>query len=151
VRNVGERKGHMKANRINLVAPVRQALIDAGYSTVKVVAAVNAELGNLGGEISAAKLGGGRATGKLTEYAVSESVTTKYTGKLTDGLHFDAWHTKIEAAEKVAQFRHVDIPGQFVDWLNKFAKADVQPLPSTPAVNGAEVKPAKVKAAPVPA
>jgi hypothetical protein len=151
----GSAKDKMKANRINLVAPVRQALINAGYSTVKVVSAVNAELGKLGGEVSAAKLGGGRLTGKATEYRVSESVTTAYSGKLTDGLHFDAWHTKIESANKVAEFETVAIPARFLPWLNKFATADKEPAPASnpapsdvPAVNGAEVKPGKGKVKP---
>ncbi len=109
----------MKANRINLVTPVRVALIELGISTVQVVDAVNADLGNLTGEVTNEKTGAGRTVEKGTHYAVSTSQSVKHTGKLTMPLLFDAWHSKIEAANKVASFERVEIPRIFGDWLAK--------------------------------
>jgi hypothetical protein len=128
----------MNAKRINLVECVRVSLTEAGYSTVKVVNAVNAELGRLavtkGG--SEAKLGDGRVT--KTEYRVTEDLgSVAYKGGKTPGLVFDAWHSAIAKANKVAEMDAAPIPAHFSAWLQSM-KADVIPAaPIAPAVETA--------------
>lgn len=107
----------MQAKRINLILPVRQALIDAGISTVRVVNAVNAELGALEATGGTLKLGSGTVTKKA--YRVTETVSTKFEGRKTVPLVFDAWHSKLEAAFKVARFETVGLPVVCKEWLEK--------------------------------
>lgn len=144
----------MKANRLNLVSPVRQALIAGGFSVVKVVNAVNAALGDLHVELKAEKTGVGRLTnmgekskGEPTyKVGISQSGTAE--GKMTLPLLFDAWHGKIEAAHKLCEFDSVTLPKRLSDWVGEFAKAEVTPVvpaPTTPKT------PASKAAAPVAA
>ena len=108
--------------RINLVSCVRAALIEQGISTVKVVDAVNSAIGGLEAIKATDKLGAGSVTKKA--YKVTHAVSTQYGGKITMPLLFDAWHSKIEAACKVAVFDTVGIPAVFKDWLAKMAKTE---------------------------
>lgn len=107
----------MAASRINLVNPVRQALINSGYSTVKVINAVNAALGQLASKGSEAKTGNGSLS--KDTYKVSVTSTEKFVGTRTVPLAFDAWHSAIERAHKIAQFECVDLPEVFNEWLEK--------------------------------
>lgn len=118
----------MKANRLNLCGVVRHSLRAAGYSTVAVVNAVNAQLGKLAVEANPAKTGGSSANVKKQTFRVSVSQSAKATGKLNTPLLFDAWHTQIEKAEALARFDSVALPAQFTEWMNGFAKADAKAL-----------------------
>lgn len=142
----------MNAKRINLVACVRAALESAGYSTVAVVNAVNAELGRLeqgkGGKD--ASLGDGKLT--KSEYKVTEQLgSTNWHGARTPGLEFDAWHSAMAKANKIGEMDSCFIPTKFTAWL-QFAKA---PALAAPAAGPIAVDPAlAAKAnskAPVPA
>jgi len=117
----------MKAERINLCSVVRASLIAAGYSTVKVVGAVNSALGELKAAKETARAGDGKHN-KRMEFSITESVTTKYTGKLTTPLLFDEWHSQIAKAEKIAKFDSVSVPPVFTQWLDKFAKGKAEEL-----------------------
>lgn len=105
--------------RINLITCIRVALLDSGYSTVKVVAAVNAALGELKKSKETEKLGSGAANTKRGQYGVTLSVSQKWEGKLTLPLHFDAWHGAVERANKIAEIDMVSIPSVFLVWLDK--------------------------------
>jgi hypothetical protein len=108
----------MNAKRINLIGCVLAGLADAGYSSVKVVSAVNSELGRLqvGKGGSEAKLGDGRLT--KSEYKVTESLgSTAWHGKRSPGLEFDAWHSAIAKANKIGEMDKVPIPTVFTTWL----------------------------------
>lgn len=118
------------AKRINLVEPVRTALEDAGISTVLVVSAINAALGELDKTKEEHKTGAGRVT--KTDYKVSESVTLGWMGKRTAPLEFDAWHSAIEKAHKIASFDTIAIPAMFTVWLQKMHKP-VTPAAPAPA------------------
>lgn len=110
----------MNSKRYNPCAPIRNALLNAGYSTVKVTNAVNSALGELSAASAESKLGDGRIT--KTSYKVTESTSTKYEGKADSlPLRFDAWCGAVEKANKIASFETVEIPGVFKQWL-EFAK-----------------------------
>lgn len=114
----------MNAKRYNPCAPIRNALLNAGYSTVKVTNAVNSALGELTASTVESKLGDGRIT--KTEYKVTESTTTKFAGKAESlPLRFDAWCGAMEKANKIASFETVTIPGIFTEWL-EFAKVPAE-------------------------
>jgi predicted small secreted protein len=117
----------MKATRLNLCTPVRLALIAMGVSTVKTVNAVNAALGQLKSVKDEAKLGGSSIQAKKETFSVTETESHKYQGKITPPLYFDAWHTAIDKANKLAAFESVDIPKCFREWLANF-KADAKEL-----------------------
>lgn len=114
----------MKASRINLIPSVRRGLINAGYSTVKVVSAVNAALGELANIATTEKAGDGSLT--KSSFKVTNTVTFKYEGKRTLPLVFDAWHSKQSQADKIASMEVVEVPSIFHAWLDKFAKADAK-------------------------
>lgn len=114
----------MKAQRLNLCTPVRLSLLALGYSTVKIVNAVNAELGKLAVVETTGKMGDGKLASKGTEYRSSVSETHKLSGKLTMPLYFDAWHSAVAKVEKIAPFKAIEVPAPFVAWADKFAKAD---------------------------
>lgn len=112
----------MKPNRINLIPAVRRGLIASGYSTTKVVNAVNAALGEIKLESTSDKTGDGKVT--KDSYKVTVTGTFKYTNEKTAPLLFDAWHSAIAKADKIASMEAVEIPSFFVaNWL-KFAKSD---------------------------
>src|SRR5262245_59800621 len=122
--------------RYNLVTPVRAALIAGGYSTYLVVNAINAALGELDKTKESDKLGVGSSTRKGTKYSVTNTVSQKFEGKMTMPLLFDAWHCKVEAANKVASFDSIELPGIFNDWLGKMKKREgdsEETLAETPA------------------
>lgn len=127
----------MVAKRLNLCCAVRTALINSGYSTVKVVDAVNAALNDLQEVDSEAKLGNGSITKATKErpalYKVSETVTTKYRGPISVPLIFDRWHSAIRAAEKIAPFGCVDLPEEFTPWLEKMKEPSKPEPAKTPA------------------
>lgn len=104
-------------NRLNLVVPVRCALEASGYSTVRVVNAVNAALGQLEKISSESKSGHGSVSKGM--FKASETLTIKYKGERNDPLDFDAWHSAIAKAHKIAEFDTVGIPVRFVEWLEK--------------------------------
>ena len=104
-------------NRLNLVNPVRVALELGGYSTVRVVNAVNAALGQLEKVSSESKSGNGSVSKGM--FKVSETLTIKYKGERNDPLDFDAWHSAIARANKIAEFESVSLPVRFNDWLAK--------------------------------
>lgn len=116
----------MNSKRLNLIGAVRAGLEAAGYSTVKVVNAVNSALGQLQETGSESKLGDGKA-GKGT-YKVSESTVTKYAGEINEPLRFDAWHSAVTKANKIAEMDSVAIPAVFGPWLQKM-KVDIAPAP----------------------
>lgn len=124
-------------HRLNLCTPLRNALLDAGYSTVKVVNAVNAELGRLECVKETDKTGIGSVTKKT--YKVSVGVSLRYEGAKTPALILDAFNSKLEAALKVAEFDSVSLPEVFVPWLESFAakdtaKVETPETPETPQV-----------------
>jgi hypothetical protein len=114
--------------RINLVNPVREALVEAGISSVLVVSAVNAALGELTMVKRSERTGSG--TVSKSSYSVSMSISERFSGKRTMPLLFDAWHGKIAAAHKVAAFDSVAIPSIFEDWLAKFSKPAIETTPA---------------------
>ncbi len=117
----------MKSKRLNLIGAVRAGLEARGYSTVKLVNAVNAELGKLEAVETTSKLGDGSVGRQGVSYGVTESVSVKYkTDVLTIPLLFDAWHGVIAKANRLAESDIVDIPQTFRAWLDKFAKADAE-------------------------
>lgn len=111
----------MKATRLNLITPVRTALKDAGISTVRLVNAVNAALGELKPKSSESKLGDGKIGPKSSgsPYKVTETEATKYEGPVNAPLLFDAWHSALAKAEKIATFDTVALPGVLSTWLEK--------------------------------
>lgn len=127
----------MKAHRSNLATCIRISLLALGYSTVKVVNSVNSELGKIGVRETESKTGASRVTGKGTEYDVSTGTTTKYRGKLTMPLYFDAWCSAIAKVEKVAPFPRdgvIPIPAPFITWMDTFAKADKKTVEAEAAI-----------------
>lgn len=118
----------MKPNRLNLCNVVRNSLTDAGYSTVKVVSAVNAALGEVEMIGETGKIGDGSVT--KSAYKITVSASYKFEGKKTLPLVFDAWHSKVHAAEKIAESDTIAIPGIFKPWLDKFAKSKVEEQPA---------------------
>ena len=118
----------MKATRLNLCQVVRDALIEAGYSSVAVVNAVNAELAKATLISEEAKTGDGKIKGKGLEYAVTVTGSFKYLQKNTLPCTFDAWHSAIAKAEKVCSMPSLEIPAVFTEWLDKFAKAPAAPI-----------------------
>jgi hypothetical protein len=141
----------MKAQRYNLCTPVRQALINGGFSTVNVVNAINAALGNLRCTSDDAKLSGGTAKqpkkGEAT-YSVTETEQRKYKGVLTAPLLFDAWNTAVDKAHKVAAFETIALPTHLSHWLAKFKATDTEAKNETdtaPAPENAPVESAPVE------
>lgn len=117
----------MKAKRYNPCAPIRNSLLNAGYSTVLVMNAVNSALGELEAKKSDSKLGDTRLT--KTAFKLRETVTLDYEASTSNiALRFDAWSGVLEKANTVASFETVAIPGIFGQWLDKFAKADKSKL-----------------------
>jgi hypothetical protein len=117
----------MKASRLNLCQCVRESLILAGYSSVKVVDAVNSELAKATLVSEEAKTGDGKIKSKGLEYAVTVTGTYKYIQKNTLPVTFDAWHSAVAKAEKIASMDNVALPKLFIEWLDKFAKAELTP------------------------
>jgi len=112
----------MKPARINLCLPVFNSVATLGYSTVAVVNAVNASLCDVKlSENPEEKIGDGRLT--KTAYKVSGSIAYKWEGQINTPRRFDAWHSKVAAANKIAEFESVGIPSEFIKWMDGFAKA----------------------------
>lgn len=103
--------------RINLCTPVRQALAARNVSTVKVVDAVNAALGQLEAGKVTNRLGDGSVS--KTAYSVSHAVTTKFSGKRNMPLDFDAFNGMVAKIEKKFPSFACNIPEQFNEWLDK--------------------------------
>lgn len=126
----------MNARRINLIGCVRAALEAAGISTVKVVNAVNAKLGQLDCVGTESKLGHGRVGKSL--YKVSESTTSKYQGEIDIALRFDAWHSAMAKADKIGEMDNCYIPVAFSAWLQSMKEKAPAPEPApapAPAAN----------------
>lgn len=119
-------KGHdpmstntISSKRLNLIPCVREALVAMGISSVQVVNAINGILEEAKRTKHVAKLGAGRVTKKA--YSVTESESSTWQLPKCIVTTFDAWHSKLEAADKVAPMTEaVPIPVVFHDWLNKF-------------------------------
>ena len=112
-----QKQSNMKGTRPNFCQPVREALIQAGYSYVRVLSAVNSFLGQLEAVQSTAKVGHGRLT--KSSYKVSETEKNDYeTGKSIVGI-FDSWSCAIERADKIAEMDSVSLPAKFNVWLQK--------------------------------
>lgn len=118
----------MAAKRLNLCVPVRSALVNSGISTVKVVNAVNAALGALDVKGSDSKTGDGKVSKE--GYKVTVTDTTKYAGPKCDPLVFDAWHSAIARAYKVAEFECVDLPTGLTPWLESMKAESPAPEPA---------------------
>lgn len=118
----------MKATRLNLIPVVRSALWDAGYSSVKVVNAVNSALGELTNPVVEHTLGDGKVKSKGEHYSVTESIKEAYTAKMTPPLLFDAWHSGVQKLQKIASVDTIGIPPVLVVWLDKFAKGESEAL-----------------------
>lgn len=117
----------MKSQRLNLCQSFRNSLIEHGYSTVKIVNAVNAALGELdkSGTKQSEKLGDGRLT--KTAYKVTETTTIAetYSGNASSiPLRVDVFNSQLAKLEKVAVFENAPLPPVFCEWFDKFAKAD---------------------------
>lgn len=113
-----------KPTRLNLCSPVRTALIERGYSSVKVVNAVNGALKECELAEATQKTADSSIAKKSATFKVRVSVSEKYESKLTVPLLFDVWHGRIAKAEEVAHFESVQLPKRFDEWLDKFAKAN---------------------------
>jgi hypothetical protein len=111
-----------KANRLNMCSAVREALVKAGYSTVKVVNAVNGELEAMALEKSEEKTGDSKYSTKTGLVTVGTSVKETYKDKATIGRLFDVWNTHIKKAEECFT-TVVEIPAIVKPWLDGFAKA----------------------------
>lgn len=112
----------MAKERINLVTSVRELLIQQGYSTVAVVNAVNAALGQLTRESSSEKLGDGSITKK--EYKVTETIATKFVGKRNGALDFDAFNGAVGKIEKkFGLLQLAEFPASCADWLKAHEKS----------------------------
>lgn len=117
-------------NRYNLIKCVRAALAARNISVVRVCDAINASLGQLSVKEKSTKLGTGSARMPKKgdwSYTVSYSERHKLVGSLTDPLRFDAWHSKVEGACKVAEIEVIGIPAIFDEWLQKFERTDTVP------------------------
>lgn len=119
----------MNSKRLNLCTSVRLALSNMGVSTVAVVNAINGVIGQAKCTKHVAKLGAGSVTKKT--YGVTESESKKWELPKCIVTTFDAWHSKIEAADKVAPMTEaLVIPEMFKDWLLKFKTSEPTPEPS---------------------
>ncbi len=109
----------MTSKRINLVECVRLALGDMGVSSVSVVNAINGVLAEAEKAGHKAKLGAGSVSKKAYKVVESNSITWALPRCVV--TTFDAWHSKIEAADKVAPMTGaIAIPELFKEWLLKF-------------------------------
>jgi hypothetical protein len=112
----------MKPKRLNLIVEVRAALIGEGYSTVRVVNAVNAALNDLKEDEkhpATQRTGDGKIVSRGKEYAVGVNIRINYRGKSdSPPLLFDAWHSAIAKCQTIAEFP-VTIPPIFAPWLEK--------------------------------
>lgn len=113
----------MVTKRFNLCSAVRNALQEQGISTVRVVDAVNAALADTEVVSTEGKLGDGKVT-KATKnqpswFKVTETVSIKRRGTVSAPLLFDAWHSAVAKAEKIASFEAIELPDVFADWLAK--------------------------------
>lgn len=111
-----------KPTRVNLCKPIREACHRNGISTVALISALNAALGETKLTSEETTNGAGRVTKEM--YRTSASVSLKYHGARTKPLEFDAWHSAIERANKIAEFDSVELPDMFKDWLSSFKKQD---------------------------
>jgi hypothetical protein len=127
----------MKASRINLCSTVRNSLTKAGYSTVAVCNAINAQFANLElSKTAMAETKGSSVNTKTGKFRVSVDLgTEQYSGKENIVLRFDAFNTNIEKAEKGLGSVDFDlsIPNQFVHWLDKLPKKQAGEVPTESA------------------
>ena len=113
----------IKPKRINLCGTVRDMLIANNISSVKVVGAINAALGELKHSTSPdAKTGKGTVT--KDAYRTGVSVSCKFKGEKNIALEFDTWNSRIEAAEKISAMEFAKLPLRFEAWLGAFTNKD---------------------------
>lgn len=119
----------VEAKRLNLCDCVRLSVLQMGVSTVAVVNAINGVIGEAKlAKPAELKMGAGRVT--KSKYNVSGSVSLKWQLPKCVVTTFDAWHSAIEKADKVAPMTEpVPIPKMFHEWLLKFKTtgADEEP------------------------
>ena len=122
--------------RLVLTATLTATLNKEGYSTVKTVDAVNAALGRLNAtKRSIPKLGDSSIT--KDKFGVSLSLgTERYEGKLTPGLHFDAYNSAIKRLEKIVGVQdNFPLADCFRTWLDGFARPEVKSKEHGPVNN----------------
>jgi hypothetical protein len=111
----------MNSKLLNLCTPVREAIHAMGFSSVAIVAAINAQRGEAVLVNTKAKAGsptGKRETKKREAvYRIGESVSYRYEGDLNIAQDFDVWHAKVEKANDWCAFETIGIPAKFVAWL----------------------------------
>ncbi len=126
----------MKGQIANFCTPVRESLISAGYSYVRVLSAVNSYLGQLEAIETKSKVGNGRVT--KTEFRISEVTTDRFVAGRSIVGTFIAWHSAVLKADKIAEMNSVALPTQFEVWLQKMKES----CPS-PTAEQAEPEPAE--------
>lgn len=111
----------MNSKLLNLCTPVRESIHALGFSSVAIVAAINAQRGEAKLVDQSARAGkpNGKRASKSREavYRVSETVTLKYEGDLNIAQDFDVWHEKVSKANEWAGFETIGIPQVYVDWF----------------------------------
>jgi hypothetical protein len=119
----------------NFCIPVRNGLVNAGYSSVKVLNACKSALG----EMKIKKQGDDKRGAMRVNVKKDMSLNTMQPGSVTfQGsasvpMTFIAWNDAMEKAHKIAGMESVSIPDTFTEWL-KFAHKDKEVLaPVEPA------------------
>lgn len=125
--------------RLNLCSVIRHACIEAGYSTVKIIGAVNSALGDL--EVTKEKattknsLVTKQTKNKASLFRINQAVSLSYeTENISLPLRFDAWNTLVERMESdsmktvgtIEHLKMMPLPHVFTEWLDKFAKKDTE-------------------------
>lgn len=116
----------MKTKIQNFCPVIRASILKEKLSTVKVLNACNAALGELdkSGTKSTLKQGAARVTKTAFKISEAETITDTYAGDSSSiPLRFVAWQAAIEKAEKIAAFDNVAIPATFLEWM-QFAKVN---------------------------
>ena len=107
----------MAKERYNLVSTVRSLLSEQGYSSVAVVNAINAAMGQLVETKRTIKLGDGSVT--KNAYRVSESESRRFEGKRNGALDMDAFNSHIGKIEKrLGAMVLKEFPESIKDWLS---------------------------------
>lgn len=120
----------IRVERLNLCLPVRSAIEAMGASTVRVVNALNAAIGQMK-QVGDGKVSGGNISATKKKFTTSEGLTFKYEGKRGSmPLEFAAWHDIVARANKLHEFETIGIPSVFNEWLAKFKpQAETQTEP----------------------
>ena len=113
----------MKATRINFCSTIREALTEAGYSTVKAVNALNGELQALELANSKSTTKGGTIKGrKIPTFSVKVQTSEGYESRsITPAMELDTMNTALEKLEKTVEHFTVTLPASVCRWLDGFA------------------------------